>query len=375
MKIRVLHCIETIASGGVEQTRLTLIRGLDKQRFEHKIICTWAGGPVAEALKNEGVELIVVGPFKHPFEIQKHRKVFQVIRSFSPHIIHGAIFEGMAMAAIGGVCGRVPVVILEETSEPVTRSMTAIWIQRLFVSLSDKIIGISPAVVKYLTEKAKLPLNKILLVNNGVQMPNNIETATVEKIRVDLGIADGDFVIGSVGRIYNDVKRFSDVLEAIKILDRKDLKFLLVGDGPDLLELRNKAIALGLERNFISVGYQENPSLFYRIMDIFCLPSAHEGFGLVAAEAMLHRLPVIASNVGGLADVVVDGITGFIIPPYSPEAISTKILMLEGDAKMRTEMGDRGWARAKKNYTSERYCKEIENLYLKLVSKKTLTRC
>lgn len=371
MKIRVLHCIETIASGGVEQTRLTLIRGLDRKVFEHKIVCTWAGGPIAEALKNEGVELIVVGPFKHPFQLQKHRKVLSVIKSFKPHIVHGAIFEGMAMAAIGGRIGGVPVVILEETSEPVTRSVKAIWLQRIFVRLADKIIGISPAVVKYLTEKARLPSNKILLVNNGVQMPRDYEKARVEKIRVDLGIADGDFVIGSVGRIYNEVKRFSDILEAIKLLNRTDVKFLLVGDGPDLSELSETAIALGLERNFIPVGYQENPSYYYRIMDVFCLPSAHEGFGLVAAEAMLHRLPVIASNVGGLADIVVDGITGLLIPPYSPKAISEKILILLGDSKMREDMGNRGYARAKENYSSDRYCKEINNLYLDLVAKKT----
>jgi len=73
--IRVLHCIETIASGGVEQTILTLIRGLDQSKFQHKIICTWKGGPMAEALENEGVEITAVGSFKHPFQWRKLQKV------------------------------------------------------------------------------------------------------------------------------------------------------------------------------------------------------------------------------------------------------------------------------------------------------------
>ncbi|MCS4434568.1 glycosyltransferase [Aquiflexum gelatinilyticum] len=376
-KIRVLHCIETISSGGVEQTRLTLIRGLDKQKFDHKIICTWAGGPIAEALQNEGVELIIVGSFKHPFEINKHRKVLEVISRYSPHILHGAIFEGMAMATFGGFFGRVPVVILEETSEPSTRSRKAIWLQRLFVRGADKIIGISPAVVSFLKDKAKLPPEKVILINNGVVDPETFDQAKIDKLKVDLGIVEGDFVIGSVGRIYNEVKRFSDILDALKILDRPNLKFLLVGDGPDLDYLKNLALSLGLGNSLLAVGFQENPGLYYQIMDVFCLPSAHEGFGLVAAEAMLHHLPVIASKVGGLADVVVHGVTGYLVPPYSPEAISEKMLLFLNDKKKRVDMGAQGYFRAQENYTSDRYCMEIENLYLSTLATKikTFTNC
>jgi glycosyltransferase involved in cell wall biosynthesis len=373
-KIRVLHCIETISSGGVEQTRLTLIRGLDKQKFEHKIICTWAGGPIAEALRNEGVELIVVGAFHHSFEIKKHRKVLDVIGRYSPHIIHGAIFEGMAMATFGGFFGRVPVVILEETSEPSTRSRKAIWLQRLFVKVADKIIGISPAVVSFLKDKAKLPAEKVILINNGVVNPETFDQTKIDKLKVELGIVEGDFVIGSVGRIYNEVKRFSDILDAIKILDNPKLKFLLVGDGPDLKYLKNLALSLGLENCLLAVGYQENPGMYYGIMDVFCLPSAHEGFGLVAAEAMLHHLPVIASKVGGLADIVVDGVTGYLVPPYSPSMISEKMLLLLNDKDKRVEMGVQGYLRAQENYSSDRYCKEIENLYLSTLATKKKTK-
>ncbi|WP_317174919.1 glycosyltransferase [Pararhodonellum marinum] len=354
----------------MEQIRLTLIRGLKKEKFEHKIICTWAGGPIAEALEKEDVELIVVGSFKHPFEYKKHLKVLDVIRFFKPHIIHGAIFEGMAMSSIGGWLGKVPIVILEETSEPSKRSRKAIWLQRLFVTGADKIIGISPAVVTYLIDKAKLPKEKVLLVNNGVPLPNPVATREVEQLKFELGISEMDFVIGSVGRVYNEVKRFSDILEALNIIDRSNIKFLLVGDGPDLNKLIEMAKGLHLEKQFVPVGYQQNPNLYYHVMDVFCLPSAHEGFGLVAAEAMLHHIPVIASNVGGLANVVVDEETGFLIPPFSPNSIAKKISRLMEDNHLRKKMGKSGFNRAKEKYTSKRYCLEIENLYLSLLTDK-----
>ncbi|WP_373495440.1 glycosyltransferase, partial [Aquiflexum sp.] len=198
MKIRVLHCIETIASGGVEQVRLTMIKGLDKDKFEHKIICTWEGGAVADALKAEGVELIAIGGFRHPFQWSKHRQVLRVIKRFKPHIIHGAIFEGMSMAAFGGKLGKVPIIILEETSHPLSRSKKAIYLQQLFAKVADKVIGIAPSVVKYLQESVGLSASKVLLINNGVNNPREVNLEEKNKIKLKLGVLADDVIIGSV---------------------------------------------------------------------------------------------------------------------------------------------------------------------------------
>ncbi|MCE7054133.1 glycosyltransferase [Algoriphagus sp. AGSA1] len=368
--IRVLHCIETIATGGVEQVRLTLVRGLPKSHFEHKIICTWEGGEVADALKAEGVELIPIGGFKNPLEWGKHNKVLQVIREFKPHIIHGAIFEGMAMAAIGGTLGKVPVVILEETSHPISRSKKAIYLQRFFAKAADAVVGIAPTVVTYLKQTVRLPELQVKLINNGVNLPREVPAVEKSQLKTALGIQEGDLIIGSAGRFYNDVKRFADILEAIKILKNPKIKFLLLGEGQDRELILHKANELGLEGQLILAGFQMDTAPFYQVMDIFCIASAHEGFGLVAAEAMLHRLPVIATKVGGLKDIVVEGETGFLVPPFSPEAIAEKIKALLQNPDLRSAMGHRGYLRAKENYTAARYCKEIENLYWDLLKKK-----
>ena len=343
---------------------MTLVRGLDKGKYHHKIICTWAGGPVAEALQAEGVELIAVGSFSHPFEWRKHQKVLEVIRTFKPNIIHGAIFEGMTMAAVGGTLGRVPIIVLEETSEPSTRTQKAIWLQRLFIRMADRIIGISPTVVNYLRSKVKAPSEKVILINNGV---SEGAEASIGISRDDFGIAKDDLVIGSVGRVYNEVKRFSDILEAIKQIGNPKIKFLLLGVGPDLEMLKKAAKDLGIVGQFLPVGFHADPIPFYRVMDVFCLPSAHEGFGLAAVEAMFQRLPVIASKVGGLQDIVINGETGFLIPPFDPSAIAAKIQVLIDDPKLKETMGIGGRTRALENYTADRYCREVENLYLELL--------
>jgi len=282
------------------------------------------------------------------------------------------VFEGMSMAAVGGFLVKVPIIILEETSDPQTRSKKAILLQRMYAVFADKVVGISPSVIKYLNERVKISPKKTILINNGVSVSKRIEQEELSKLKAKLGFKQNDFIIGSVGRVHNKVKRFSDILEAIKSLNNLNVKFLLVGAGPDLDGLVTKARELGVENQFLSVGFQGDTNPFYSIMDLFCLPSAHEGFGLVAAEAMLHKLPVIATRVGGLQDIVIDQETGFLVPPYAPGQIAKKLKILIDNPELRKSMGGKGYKRAMSNYTADRYCKEVENLYLQLLKEKGL---
>jgi L-malate glycosyltransferase len=364
--IRVLFCIETISSGGVEQTRLTLARHLPKQDFELKIICTNASGPIADNLKKEGVELFVVGSMKGPFDWNTHKQVLEVIKRFHPDIIHGGVFEGNSMAAISGFLRRVPVIILEETSDPQIRSGGANWLLRQYVRVADKIIAISPEVEEYLISKAKIPLNKIKLINNGVTVPNYPSQKRIVAKRKDLGLEQSDIVVGFVGRLFNDHKRVTDLLEAVALLPDPQIKVLIVGDGRDKKLVVDKLIELGLLEKVIMAGYQNETTLYYSLMDIFCVPSAREGFGLVAAEAMLHHLPVIASEVGGLKNVVVDGETGYLVPAKDPVSMASKIHELIIHPEKRKQMGEFGYKRSMENYTAEQYCKNIQDLYLEL---------
>lgn len=367
MPIKVLFCIETISSGGVEQTRLTLARHLPKSEFEIKIICTNASGPIADGLKKEGVELFVIGSMKGPFDWNTHKQVQQVIKEYQPDIIHGGVFEGNSMAAISGFLKRVPVIILEETSDPQNRSGRANWLLRQYVRLADKIIAISPDVKHYLTSKAKISQEKVRLINNGVTIPKYPTQKRISMKRTDLGLAKSDVVVGFVGRLFNDHKRVTDLLEAVALLADPRIKVLIVGDGRDKGLVVEKLNSLGLLEKVIMAGYQNETTLYYSMMDIFCVPSAREGFGLVAAEAMLHHLPVIASEVGGLKNVVVDGETGYLVPPKDPIAIASKIKELILDAEKRTQMGEMGYRRSMENYTADQYCKNIQNLYSELI--------
>lgn len=369
-KIRVLYLMSTVTGGGVERRRLSLAKHLDKEKFEMKLVGTHKAGSIAEQIEEQGVEIIEVGNFTGPFHWQKHRKVQQIIDDFKPHIIHGAVFEGVTLAAINGFIKKVPIVLLEETSDPQNRTSKANLLLKIFSLAADKFIAIAPNVAGYLTDTAKVSPSKVVTINNGVQIPREVSDSEIAALKGKLGLTDDDFVVGTVGRLFNDHKKITDILEAVKQLDLSNLKLLIVGGGRDEQLLMEKTAELGLQNQVIFAGYQYDTAPYYKLMNLFCISSAREGFGLVAAEAMLQHLPVLATKVGGLQNVVKDAETGFLVLPNAPEKLAEKLQYFYEHPEACKSMGEAGYRRAIQNYTEERYVKEVEGLYNKLLTKK-----
>lgn len=372
--IRVLHIMSTVTGGGVERRRLSLAKYLDKNRFEMKLIGTHKNGKIAEEIEEEGVEILEIGDFRGPFHWEKHKKVQKIIQEFKPHIIHGAVFEGVTMAAVNGYIKNVPVILLEETSDPQNRSSKASLLLRIFSWTADKFIAIAPNVADYLIKIAKVSTKKVITINNGVEIPRQVSDLEINNLKDQYSIKENDFVVGTVGRLFNDHKKITDIIEAIDLLkDFNHIKLIVVGDGRDEALIMQRAIDLGLLGRVIFTGYQFDTAPFYKLMDVFCIASQREGFGLVAAEAMLHNLPVIATRVGGLQNVVVDGETGFLIQPNKPAEIAKAIRDLYDNPTLTENFKNAGYKRALESYTEKRYVKDVEDLYNQLLSQKNIS--
>ena len=368
--IKVLNILETISSGGVERRRLSLAKLLDKKEFELKIICTHAVGDFPDEFKKHGVEIIVIGNPNPTRNYKSYLKVIKVIKEFKPDIIHGAVFEGVTLAAITGFLCRVPAVVIEETSDPQNRTWKGNLLMRFFSLLSDKVVGVSPAAVNYLIHKIKINPNKVQLIENGILIPREVSVLEQQKLKSQLGIFENEIVIGSVGRMLMDShKRFSDLINAFKLLLDKNIKakLILVGDGKErdnYIELTKK---LKIEDNVQFVGYHTDTEKFYSIFDIFSLVSAREAFGLVLAEAMLHKLPIVATRVGGMQYIVDDNETGFLVERYNVNEIAEKLELLCNNHDLTIKMGKKGYEKAMNNYTEEIYINKVASLYMELM--------
>ncbi len=352
----------------MEQLRLLLARGLPREDYEHVLICQEASGPLPDLLQAEGWKLHEIGLAPNILSWAWHRKAAEIARAYEPHIVHGAVMEGVALANIIGL--RMPgvAVISEETSDPGYRSWRGNLLLRGMCLRSTTVIGVSPRVGDYLRDTAKISASKVRVIVNAVLPQPQVGPEKLSALRSAIGLSPEDQVIGTVGRLHDDLKRFSDLIRALALLMPQfpRVKLLIVGDGPDRDALGKLAKDFCVSEAVIFAGYQSNARQFYPLMDVFSLASAHEAFGLVLVEAMLAGVPVVATQVGGMPFVLDEGRAGRLVPPGAPQALAHEIGALLENEGQRVSLGAAGRERAEREFSADRYCREIDHLYRSL---------
>lgn len=364
-KLRCLHTLGWVTGGGVEQLRLLLAQGLRSDRYEHALICQEADGPIPDKLRNAGWTIHVIGLAPGILNPAWHSRAYQIAKEFKPDILHGAVYEGEALACSIGLRMPSVKVIMEETSDPVNRRWTGNALMRAMCLRADVCIGVSPKVADYLKGTLKIPKQKIRTVNNAVPEVEMPSAERLQDMRATLEIRPGDLIIGSVGRIYDGNKRFSDLIRALPAVRERHptARVLIVGDGPDRTMLAELAQSLNVAPDVIFAGFQGNARDFYHVMDIFALASAHEAFGLVLVEAMLAEIPIVATAVGGIPFVLDGGRTGRLVPPLDPTKLSAAIVDLLDNPSERARLAREGLSRARSEFSASRYLAEIDHLY------------
>jgi glycosyltransferase involved in cell wall biosynthesis len=156
------------------------------------------------------------------------------------------------------------------------------------------------------------------------------------------------------------LKAMADVIKTIP-----DVILLVVGDGPDRKELEEQASSLGIADHVVWAGQKMSEEVFrlYAIMDVVAIPSFFEGFGLSAAEAMAAGVPVVGTKVGGLVEVIVDGLTGIFVKEGNTEGLATALVELLSHPDQAKAMGQRGYERIKAHFSPERFRESTISLY------------
>jgi glycosyltransferase involved in cell wall biosynthesis len=192
-----------------------------------------------------------------------------------------------------------------------------------------------------------------------------------DNLRRTLGFDSKDLVVGTVARLVPDKGLECFVRMAARILAaRSDIRFLIVGDGPLRPELERLADELGIRAKVIFTGHRTDVPALMEAMDLFVLPTLREGFGVVFAEAMAMGKATVGSRIGPVAEVVEDGIAGYLVPPDSPGEFARRALELLGDEAKRRAFGRAGRQRVEKYFDVARMCETIEQQYRRLLTLK-----
>jgi glycosyltransferase involved in cell wall biosynthesis len=335
---------------GAEVYATTLISRLRDEIEFVALVGDRAPGELSERLEAAGARVRVVPGLARYARPPALLQLLRALRAVRPAVVHVNVTDpGDSTASlVAARLGRGPSVASLHLSIP-GRAPWREAMTRFALRGVDRVISISDAVGEYVGGSG-IPTT---VVANGVLRPEPLPDP-----RAAVGMPPDAFVVGGVGRLH-DQKGWDVLFRAAETVRRQrpDVEVVVVGEGERRAELEGPAQRAGVRL----AGYRPDASSLMAGFDVLAVPSRYEGFGLVAVEAMLSGVPVVASEVGGLPGVVGDA--GILVPPGDDRALADAILRLAGDAELRAELARRGLARAEERFGAERMARETLAVY------------
>lgn len=294
-------------------------------------------------------------------------KVNKILRANNIHLIYCA---DNISKLIGGIIGKLSgVKVVAHCHDDFKEDTLGKTMRMFYLMLLDRILTVSDKVKKFFTVKEK-GFQKAITVYNGIDAdifnPQNVP----DDLRNELGLKKEDIVIGSIGVIEKD-KGHRYLVEAIARLKAEGITnvvCVICGTGPHESDLKELARAKGLEREVLFLGFRDDIPRVLKVLDIFALMSLTiESFSMAAVEAMAMEAPVIATNTGGIPEVVDDGKTGIIVPPGNVDAFCEAIKYLIQNPEIRFRMGQSGRVKVLERFTIESNVRKTEDIFLQLL--------
>jgi len=309
-------------------------------------------------------------------------RLARIIRAERPAILHTHTAKAGAVGRVAALLAgrRRPPIIVHTFHGHVLRGYFGrLWtgvfrlLERVLARITDVLVAVSPEVRDELVAFGVAPATKFRVIRLGIELDERLSpdgAARAETRRV-MGVADERFVVGWIGRM-TAVKRTDVVLESFRRLrdEGVDAVLCMVGDGPDRHSVENLAGGLGIMRDSLFPGYQEDVGPFFAAFDVFVLPSGNEGTPVTAIEALASGCPVVATRVGGVPDVVTDGEDGFLVDPGDVEGLAASLARLANDPALRARMGGAGRERMRSRYAVDRLIDDVDRLYRELLQQK-----
>jgi len=359
--IKVVYIIGALGCGGAERLLYDLCRKLDKEKFSVSVIVLQGENNVlVKQFEEAGIKLKIFNK-KGPFDFAIVKKVAAYLRGVNPDIVHTHLFAADFWGGMAAKQAGVPKIISTKhdiLSEGFLRNFLGRQKRRSF----DQVIAISDAIRDFLIEKEKIDLNNVTLIHNGVDV-NKFYIESPNLFQKD------PLIIGCVGRLSKE-KGQKHLIRACRFLKNWEWRLLLVGDGPMRKELEQLALFLGIEDKVQFVGQVESVTEYLEKMDVFVLPSVSEGLGLAVLEAALAGRFVIATEVGGVPEIVKNKETGLLFRPKNIEALVSHLNWVDSHHEEARKMAKRLQKEVLEKFDINKVVKKYESVYEEIIKDK-----
>ena len=363
MPFTILHTESSTGWGGQENRTLNESIGL-KRLGAHVIILCQPGSMLEKKASAEGIE-VKTCVMKKSYDVRAVKYILDVIRNEKVDIINT---HSGRDGLLGGIAGRLsrrkPVIVrTRHLALPITSKFS-------YKILPHRIITVSEYVRNYLIRQGISP-EKVIAVPTGVDIKKFDPEKINGNLKKELGLKSDAPLIGTVA-ILRLKKGHHILLDAIPAVLEKipDASFVFAGDGPQKQNILNKIQNMRLTGSVFLLGLRKDIPEILKSIDIFVLPTLQEALGTSFVEAMAMGKPVIGTDVGGVSEVIKNGVNGYLVEPDNPLALANAIIGALQDNEKLNIMGIEGRKIVEQNYTVKKMCEKMHGIYTSLLKDK-----
>ncbi|MDQ6796190.1 MAG: glycosyltransferase [Chloroflexota bacterium] len=362
-RVRVVEVLASGTNGGAQEHLHSLLTRIDRSRYEASVVSLSPGSAVRK-MQRAGIPVVVIDD---PDDAVAVGALAVHLAAVRPDVIHNHMYRAelvgtRAAIALEKIGLRRPYVVSTVHSSRVRSAEDREQLRRLTPHM-DRLIAVSHAMERKIVDEGR-DTAPVTLVYNGVDLERYDHQEPCCTLRDEYGMEPGSQIVGAVARLEPE-KGHATLLNAWPAVLRSvaNAYLLVVGEGSRREALEQQAAELRIAHRVVFTGRRDDVPAVTAAFDVAVLPSYREAQGLTILEAMALSRPVVASNVGGIPEMIEDGVTGLLVPPDDPDALSAAIVRLLLDPSLADTLGRAGHDLVHDRFCVELMVKAIETIY------------
>lgn len=371
--IKLVYVIDGLGMGGAERLMIPLLQNLDRDRFTARVcvLKTHRENPLAEDIRALGVPVdgVNVSGLRDLAALGRLRAY---LKGHHANLVHTQLEFADVFGNLAAKTLRLPSICTVHVL-PSREGRAKTWLHQRVEWLAlrwfcDRVLTVSEETRQHYIAESGIPAHKILTLYNGIDLSPytrlELDLARVA-VREEFHLPPDSLLLATVA-VLRPQKGIEYMIRALPDVAaaHPNARYLIVGDGSHREALEAEAKKTGMAERIVFAGMRRDTSRLLAASDVFVLPTLTEALPTVLAEAMASSLPIVASAVGGVPEMVTDGENGLLVPPAQPAALSRACTALLNDAELRQRMGGRGWQIVNEKFNVAAQVRELEEIYL-----------
>jgi L-malate glycosyltransferase len=368
-RMHILHVIDNLEVGGTETQMVQMAQRLASS-FDRVTVATLrAGGPLTEQLKEAGIEIVEFPKRRTMLSFQAAYQLIRMawfIRREKIEVVHAHDLWANLMAIPAARLARARVIISSQ------RNLATLWwytpFRRKFIRhvhlLAKHVVVNSMAVKQLMENEFRIPAERLHVLNNGVDF-ERFSKPRVDRQALFPGLASNSTLIVNVANMNTEIKGHAVLIEAAKEIcaSSPGVHFAFIGDGPLRRHLENRVRESGLQDRFLFLGRRRDVAEILSCADIFVFPSFAEGLPNSVLEAAAAGLPVIATQVGGIPEIIEHGVTGLLVAPGNTQALVAAVRQFLNNPLFAEMLAQAGQQRVRSKFCFDNAVTQLRMLY------------